>query len=154
MQESKRFGIWGRMSSKMVVANVSKVATDILSQLSNVLPTGTFLIFQILAPLATNNGKCGHGEVVLTSFTLVLLCVLCCLSGFTDTYKAENGVVYYGFVTTQGLWNPNFRHAHIDNCSGSYYTGKTSPHPNPILGQLLAFSCSKSHCLNPCTVDF
>lgn len=142
------------MSSKMVVANVSKVATDILSQLSNVLPTGTFLIFQILAPLATNNGKCGHGEVVLTSFTLVLLCVLCCLSGFTDTYKAENGVVYYGFVTTQGLWNPNFRHAHIDNCSGSYYTGKTSPHPNPILGQLLAFSCSKSHCLNPCTVDF
>jgi hypothetical protein len=100
-----------------------KVVTDILTQLSNVLPTGTFLVFQILAPLATNNGKCGKAEVALTALTLILLCALCVTSCFTDSYKAENGIVYYGFVTPRGLWNPNFKHVMLTDCHGSYYDG-------------------------------
>lgn len=98
--------------------------TDVLTQLSNVLPTGTCLAFQVLAPLATNNGDCGKTEIVVTSITLILLWVLCCVSCFTDSYKApENGTVYYGIVTPKGLWNPKFRHAHIAGTNGgSIYT--------------------------------
>lgn len=105
-------------------STTTKGTTDVLTQLSNVLPTGTFLAFQVLAPLATNNGDCGKTEIVVTSITLVLLCVLCCVSCFTDSYKApENGTVYYGIVTPKGLWNPNFRHAHIAGTNGgSIYT--------------------------------
>lgn len=102
----------------------TKGTTDILTQLSNILPTGTFLAFQVVAPLATNNGDCGKTEIVVTSVTLILLCALCCVSCFTDSYKApENGTVYYGIVTPKGLWNPNFRHAHIAGTNGgSIYT--------------------------------
>jgi len=94
-----------------------------LSQLSNVLPTGTFLVFQILAPLATNNGNCHHVEVVLTSITLIFLCLLCVVSSFSDNYKADNGMVYYGLVTPWGLWNPNFRHIVVAANPSSYYKG-------------------------------
>nr|PNR42847.1 hypothetical protein PHYPA_017678 [Physcomitrium patens] len=49
---------------------VVKVATmstvDTTTKLSYLLPTGTFLTFQVIAPLATNNGKCGVTEVVMT----------------------------------------------------------------------------------------
>lgn len=101
--------------------STSKVVTDILTQLSNVLPTGTFLIFQILAPLSTNNGKCGTTEIVLTSVMLILLCALCCASSFTDSYKAADGKVYYGFVTPHGLWNPTFRHTVLNGGHGGLY---------------------------------
>ncbi|KAG0631299.1 hypothetical protein M758_1G241700 [Ceratodon purpureus] len=113
-----------------------KVVTDVLTQLSNVLPTGTFLVFQVLAPLSTNNGKCGRVEVVLTAFTLTLLCALCVASCFTDSYKAENGVVYYGFVTRRGLWNPNFKHALISGCQGSYYVGQVENREDNLKYQL------------------
>ncbi|KAH9564355.1 hypothetical protein CY35_04G021100 [Sphagnum magellanicum] len=86
-----------------------QAAGDVLAKLSNVLPTGTFLAFQALAPLATNNGDCGVTEKVLTSIALVVLSALCVVSCFTDSYREPNRVLHPGFVTSRGLWNPTFK---------------------------------------------
>jgi hypothetical protein len=108
---------------KKLSPSASKVSTDVLTQLQNVLPTGTFLVFQVLAPLATNNGDCHRVEKVVTGITLFILSAVCCFTCFTDSYKAENGTLYYGIVTSTGLWNPNFKHAPIANKRGSIYVG-------------------------------
>jgi len=103
---------------------------DVLANLSNVLPTGTFMAFQVLAPLATNNGDCGVTEKVLTSVALIVLSALCFISCFTDSYRDQNRVLHPGFVTSGGLWNPTFQDpafiaAHQNQ--GAYYLG-----PNDI----------------------
>jgi hypothetical protein len=85
-----------------------QAAGDVLAKLSNVLPTGTFLAFQVLAPLATNNGDCGVTEKVLTGIALVVLSALCGISCFTDSHREPNRVLYPGIVTSRGLWNPTF----------------------------------------------
>ncbi|CAM6010708.1 unnamed protein product [Sphagnum balticum] len=90
-----------------------KTTPDILTHLSNVLPTGTFLVFQVLAPLATNNGDCHKTEKVVTSVALVILSALCFFTCYTDSYKSDHGTLYYGLVTWRGLWNPNFEYAQI-----------------------------------------
>lgn len=110
-------------STSSMCSTTFTISTDILTQLANVLPTGTFLVFQLLVPLATNNGNCHTTEKVVTIITLIVLSILCCLSSFTDSYKAENGVLYYGVVTTIGLWNPNFRNLNIVGIQGSTYIG-------------------------------
>jgi hypothetical protein len=97
---------------------------DVMGKLSNVLPTGTFLAFQALAPLATNNGDCGVTEKVLTGISLGVLGALCFISCFTDSYRDANRVLHPGFVTSRGLWNPTFKDqafaaAHNDG----YYPG-------------------------------
>ncbi|KAH8962445.1 hypothetical protein BDL97_05G102400 [Sphagnum fallax] len=103
--------------------NAQGQSTDILTQLSNLLPTGTFMLFQALATLTTNNGDCGHTDKVVTAVMLVILGAICAFSCFTDSYKAENGVVYYGVVTTTGLWNPCFVGSGLANVSGAFYIG-------------------------------
>jgi len=108
---------------KELSPSASKVSTDVLTQLQNVLPTGTFLVFQVLAPLATNNGDCHRVEKVVTGITLFILSAVCCFTCFTDSYKAENGTLYYGIVTSTGLWNPNFKHTPIANVRGRIYVG-------------------------------
>jgi ABC-type multidrug transport system fused ATPase/permease subunit len=90
-----------------------KTTADILTHLSNVLPTGTFLVFQVLAPLATNNGDCHKTEKVVTGAALVILSALCFFTCYTDSYKTEHGALYYGLVTRRGLWNPNFKYVQI-----------------------------------------
>jgi ABC-type multidrug transport system fused ATPase/permease subunit len=90
-----------------------KTTADILTHLSNVLPTGTFLVFQVLAPLATNNGDCHKTEKVVTGAAVVILSALCFFTCYTDSYKTEHGTLYYGLVTSRGLWNPNFKYAQI-----------------------------------------
>jgi hypothetical protein len=88
-----------------------QAAGDVLANLSNVLPTGTFLAFQALAPLATNNGDCGVTQKVLTGIALVVLSVVCAISCFTDSYRDPHQGLHPGFVTSTGLWNPAFRAA-------------------------------------------
>jgi hypothetical protein len=83
-------------------------AADTTTKLSNLLPTGTFLTFQVIAPLATNNGSCGLTEKVLTAAALAMLAAGCITTCYTDSYKAPNGQVYVGIVTYFGLWLPGF----------------------------------------------
>jgi hypothetical protein len=86
-----------------------QAAGDVLAKVSNVLPTGTFLAFQALAPLATNNGDCGVTEKVLTGIALAVLSALCVVSCFTDSFREQNRVLHPGLVTSRGLWNPTFQ---------------------------------------------
>ncbi|KAL3692048.1 hypothetical protein R1sor_005699 [Riccia sorocarpa] len=85
------------------------LGVDVITKLSNLLPTGTFLTFQALAPLFTNNGECGNVEKVMTAVLLFTFAFICCGLNFTDSVTTTDGLVYYGLVTTKGLFNPNFR---------------------------------------------
>ncbi|GFP82688.1 hypothetical protein PHJA_000411900 [Phtheirospermum japonicum] len=89
----------------------SQPAQSVLSQalqssahLANLLPTGTLLTFQLLTPIFTNNGSCDSATRPLTLILLAMLAVSCFLASFTDSIKASDGQVYYGFATRKGLW--------------------------------------------------
>ncbi|PSS05677.1 Squamosa promoter-binding-like protein [Actinidia chinensis var. chinensis] len=75
------------------------------AHLSNLLPTGSVLAFQILSPVFTHEGKCL--SFVSRAMTLALLgicgasCFLLCL---TDSFRDEKGKVRYGLATARGLW--------------------------------------------------
>lgn len=100
-----------------------RTTKDILTQLANVLPTGTYMLFQLIAPLATNNGQCGKTEKIVTGVLLVVFAVIIVVSCFTDSVKIPStGKVYYGLVTTKGLWNPSFQGSGVPGVSGAYYT--------------------------------
>ncbi|KAK1374225.1 DUF679 domain-containing protein [Heracleum sosnowskyi] len=74
------------------------------AQLANLLPTGSLLALQLLTPIFTNNGTCDAATRPLTLFLLIFLAASCFLASFTDSYKASNGQVYYGFATFKGMW--------------------------------------------------
>ncbi|CAA7401110.1 unnamed protein product [Spirodela intermedia] len=73
------------------------------SMLVNFLPTGTLLTFEMLLPSVYGNGTC---TPVSTTMINVLLCICatsCFFFHFTDSFRAADGKVYYGFVTPRGL---------------------------------------------------
>lgn len=78
--------------------------TSTAANLANLLPTGTLLAFQILTPVFTNNGSCDSATRSMTVVLLVILALSCFLASFTDSIKATDGRVYYGFTTFKGLW--------------------------------------------------
>lgn len=63
--------------------------TNIVGNITKLLPANTFLMFQTLAPLATNDGKCGPTEIIMTSVMLVILASTCMLVCFTDTIQVR-----------------------------------------------------------------
>ncbi|CAN6696169.1 unnamed protein product [Malus baccata var. baccata] len=75
------------------------------AHLSNLLPTGTVLVFQMFSPAFTCQGKCP--AILNQTMTLILLtfcsltCFLLCL---TDSLRDERGKVRYGLATFKGLW--------------------------------------------------
>lgn len=81
-----------------------KLALQSTANLANLLPTGTLLAFQLLTPIFTNNGTCDAATRPLTFGLLVILAVSCFLASFTDSFKASDGQIYYGFATPNGLW--------------------------------------------------
>lgn len=103
---------------------------DTTTKLSYLLPTGTFLTFQVLAPLATNNGNCGVTEKALTGVTLGFLLAGCIATCFTDSYTAPDGKVYTGVITRQGLWAPTYQAESTD--SGSPYINDPAFKPVPL----------------------
>ncbi|XP_076932841.1 protein DMP3-like [Bidens hawaiensis] len=72
--------------------------------LAKLLPTGTLLVFQVLTPIFTNNGSCDPTTRSLTAVLLVLLAVSCFLACFTDSFTSNDGQIYYGLATFQGMW--------------------------------------------------
>lgn len=74
------------------------------AHLANLLPTGTVLAFQFLSPVLTNKGECDPVSRLMTSSLLALCGMSCFLQCFTDSFRDNNGNVYYGFATFQGLW--------------------------------------------------
>ncbi|GJM93619.1 hypothetical protein PR202_ga10188 [Eleusine coracana subsp. coracana] len=72
--------------------------------LAKLLPSGTVLSFQLLAPTLAKQGHCCDMNRMLTG-GLVMLCALSCfVLSFTDSFRDEEGKVRYGFATFKGLW--------------------------------------------------
>lgn len=74
------------------------------ANLANLLPTGTVLAFQVLAPILTNLGRCNAAGEIMTACFLALCNISCFLLTFTDSFRDPSGTVRYGFATPSGLW--------------------------------------------------
>ncbi|XP_042068139.1 protein DMP6-like [Salvia splendens] len=72
--------------------------------LANLLPTGTALCFQLLAPIFSNQGHCDAAARAMTVSLLGLCALSCFLLSFTDSVKDQKGSLCYGFATFNGLW--------------------------------------------------
>lgn len=84
----KCFGMAGSSSSSATSRSTTTKSTkDYLTQLANILPTSTYLSFQVIAPLATNNSHCGDTEKIVTGVLLGLFGVIIAVSTFTDSVK-------------------------------------------------------------------
>lgn len=74
------------------------------AHLANLLPTGTLLAFQLLTPVFTNNGQCDVATRAMTGLLLAVLALSGFLACFTDSFRAPDGQVYYGFATPKGMY--------------------------------------------------
>lgn len=74
------------------------------AHLANLLPTGTVLAFQLLAPIFSNQGNCDPVSRSMTAGLLALCSLSCFLMSFTDSFRDKNGNVFYGFASIRGLW--------------------------------------------------
>ena len=74
------------------------------AHLANLLPTGTVLAFQLLAPIFTNQGKCDPVSRLMTAGLVALCGASSFLLSFTDSFRDKTGSVSYGFATLRGLW--------------------------------------------------
>ncbi|PUZ43835.1 hypothetical protein GQ55_8G039100 [Panicum hallii var. hallii] len=84
-----------------------------VASLSKLLPTGTTLAFQTMAPAFTKGGECQDHDVnfAFTWGLISFLTVLCAALSFTDSVTDKHGVTYYGVATPRGfkLFNQDLR---------------------------------------------
>jgi hypothetical protein len=75
------------------------------ASLSKLLPTGTTLAFQTMAPSFTKGGQCRDHDVnfVFTWGLISFLTALSALLSFTDSVTDKHGNTYYGVATPNGL---------------------------------------------------
>ncbi|KAL4205110.1 hypothetical protein AMTRI_Chr01g135600 [Amborella trichopoda] len=74
------------------------------AHLANLLPTGTVLTFQLLAPVFTGPGECDQSARFLTAVLVVGCALSCYVLCFTDSFRTSNGRICYGVATKNGLW--------------------------------------------------
>ena len=75
------------------------------AHLAKLLPTGSVLAFQILAPAFTHQGQCHSAISRTTTLGLLIGCAASCfLLCFTDSLRDARGKVRYGLATSRGLW--------------------------------------------------
>lgn len=72
--------------------------------LTKLLPSGTVLSFQLLAPTLAKQGHCSDMNRVMTGGLIVLCALTCFVLSFTDSFRDVKGKVRYGFATFKGLW--------------------------------------------------
>ncbi|KAK4344152.1 hypothetical protein RND71_037246 [Anisodus tanguticus] len=73
--------------------------------LSNLLPSGSVLAFQILSPVITHEGQCHSSISHSMTLGLLAFCAISCFFlRFTDSFRDERGKVLYGLATFRGLW--------------------------------------------------
>lgn len=74
------------------------------SHLANLLPTGTVLAFQLLAPIFTNQGHCDDANRWMTALLVTLCSFTCFILSFSDSFQDDGGKVRYGFATFSGFY--------------------------------------------------
>ncbi|WVZ54287.1 hypothetical protein U9M48_005109 [Paspalum notatum var. saurae] len=96
---------WQDFWSPPPAAHQMPVAAAV-ANLSKLLPTGTTLAFQTMAPSFTKGGDCSVVHGVNYAFTwglIVLLTLLCAALCFTDSVTDEAGHTCYGVATVCGF---------------------------------------------------
>lgn len=85
------------MAEQPLVESLSTITELVISQvcgcvsnLANLLPTGTVTVFQLVAPVLTNQGQCDY---VNRSLVTVLI-TLCAIYGFVVTFTDSFRVLY------------------------------------------------------------
>ncbi|XP_057779699.1 protein DMP4-like [Salvia miltiorrhiza] len=73
------------------------------ANLANLLPSGTVLAFQTLAPSFSNKGVCHLSNRYLTAWLIGACSVVCFLSSFTDSFTDSEGRLHYGVATWKGM---------------------------------------------------
>ncbi|MQL91515.1 hypothetical protein Taro_024134 [Colocasia esculenta] len=93
----------GRRRPRAVVARGVQKTLSKTSMLVNFLPTGTLLTFELLLPSVSGNGLCSPVSTTMIQALLGMCAASCFFFHFTDSFRAADGKVYYGFVTPGGL---------------------------------------------------
>ncbi|CAO2184526.1 unnamed protein product [Urochloa humidicola] len=78
------------------------------SDLLKLLPTGTVLAFQALAPSFSNHGECRAANRYLVLSLLGACAASCVLLSFTDSVLGRDGKLYHGAATFRGFYPFNF----------------------------------------------
>ncbi|KAE8814254.1 hypothetical protein D1007_08312 [Hordeum vulgare] len=81
---------------------VTQKVLSVSANLVQLLPTGSVMAYQILAPSFSNQGKCYPSNWWITLGLVVLLAASCVFFAFTDSV-IHKGKVYYGIATYEGL---------------------------------------------------
>ncbi|XP_048534008.1 protein DMP10-like [Triticum urartu] len=80
-----------------------------VSNLAQLLPTGTVLAYEALSPTFTNHGNCNIANKVLTGVMILVLAIMCVFFSFTDSIVgSHDGKLYYGVATWHGFNVFNF----------------------------------------------
>ncbi|WCJ27096.1 hypothetical protein M5689_008870 [Euphorbia peplus] len=85
-------------------SQIAKKAIKSTNDLANHLPTGTLLLYQLLSPILSNQGKCDRIGRILTAILIAICGTLCFVLSFADSFKDKKGNVCCGIATWQGLW--------------------------------------------------
>uniref|UniRef100_A0ACD5ZU17 Uncharacterized protein n=1 Tax=Avena sativa TaxID=4498 RepID=A0ACD5ZU17_AVESA len=96
------------------IARVDKTMSS-ASDLLKLLPTGTVLAFQALAPSFSNHGGVCHAANRYLVLALIAGCAASCvLLSFTDSLVGRDGRLYYGAATLRGFYPFNFTGTRAD----------------------------------------
>lgn len=92
-------------NSKSALDGKTPVTQKVLSvsaNLAQLLPTGSVMAYQMLAPSFSNQGKCYPSNWWITLGLVVVLAASCVFFAFTDSI-VHNGKVYYGLAMYRRL---------------------------------------------------
>ncbi|KAF7105473.1 hypothetical protein CFC21_106282 [Triticum aestivum] len=76
---------------------VNQKVLSVSANLAQLLPTGSVMAYQMLAPSFSNQGKCYPSNWWITLGLVVVLAASCIFFAFTDSV-VHNGKVYYGLA--------------------------------------------------------
>lgn len=86
----------------------ARPALSSASDLMKLLPTGTVLAFQALAPSFSNHGVCHAANRYLVLSLIGACAVSCVLLSFTDSLVGRDGKLYHGAATFWGFYPFNY----------------------------------------------
>ncbi|KZV24680.1 hypothetical protein F511_36889 [Dorcoceras hygrometricum] len=92
----------GKRKRRAMASGVQKTLSK-TSLLANFLPTGTLLTFEMVLPSIYSTGECSHVTTLMIHSLLILCTLSCFFFHFTDSFRGQDGKLYYGFVTPKGL---------------------------------------------------
>ncbi|XP_074556105.1 protein DMP3-like [Curcuma longa] len=101
-------------SSSASASPASNKTLSVIANLAQLLPTGTVLAFQALAPSFANRGACYTSNKVLTAVLIAASAASAAFFSFTDSFTGRDGKLYYGVATRGGFYVFNYD-SHVDD---------------------------------------